>query len=290
MPITKFKVSSTKVYTFPTSPGDQEYRDNFKNVVLRTSRLPFADGGFDELGDEPGSAPIGMIQLGIYLVSATREGMQALRDDLNKIRGWGLGRLFYQPPDPELAARWCYAKVNDISIPERRHEHTDLYQKVQLSFQVIPPWWYTKGNCESIIGEDFIFGTSKIGGGTPTSVTGLSTNLTYTPTGNYETQPTIAIKPPATKSVTNPIVRRIVNGDVVDEVKWIGTLTAGQNLHIDCPRASVRLDGVPVYTDLFSFKHPSWMRLLPGDNTIQVRFALSTDQADVNIRFLDRWL
>lgn len=288
--ITQF-VTRYGTYTFSAVLGDQDYQDNFAELAARTSRIAFADGEFDDLGDERGISEKGNISLGIVLESETREGMQTLRDDLKKIVEWGIGRLYFQPTDPLAAPRWCWARPR-IPVAEKRHLHTDLYQPVKMGFTVPDPFWYGPGNCGAIWGSGWKWGDgTKWGGGTPTAVSGSLTNTTITTSGNAYTYLNVSIRPKTSpaQSVTDPIIRRIVAGEAVDEVRFVGKLEAGDVLYINTTKREVWLNGSKVYDNRFISKGRDWLRLEPGSNNIQIRFGLSTDAADMNLRYLDRW-
>lgn len=289
--LTRF-VTRYGTYTFPTIPGDQEYQDNFADLANNTTRIPFMDGGFDELGDDRGLSEIGSIQFGIVLRSSTREGMQVLRDDLKKIAEWGFGRLYFQPTDLGMAERWCWCRIKNISIPERRDLNTDIWQRIKLSFHAPTPFWYGPGNCGTIWGGGWKWGDgTKWGGGTPAAVSGILTNTTITASGNAYTYLNVNIRPKTSpvQSVIDPIVRRIVDGQVVDEVRFIGQLNAGDNLFINTAKREVHLNGEKVYDNRFISSGRDWLMLRPGLNNIQIKFGLSTDAAEVNLRYLDRW-
>jgi hypothetical protein len=288
-------------FRFKARPGTysipatlQTYNDNFKDVLARSERLPGVDGGIDLYGSGRGVGPVGNITITFYLVSRDPNGMQALIDTLATTKDWGKGVLYYQPSDSGLAERWCHCRVNNITT-SRGYRAGEVFQTVQMIFQADDPFWYGKGNASgSIIGIDFTFGSSRIGGGsTVTAASGLSTSITsLAPSGNAFTFAQIGILPKASgpaQTCTDPIIRRVVNGAVMDELRYHGNLAAGDKLFIDPRRHKALKNGVSVADDI-EFLTADWMRLMPGSNTLKVLFANSSDAADVNIRYLDRWV
>lgn len=286
MGITRFVARGT-TYTFPTSPGEQDYRTNFAELVPATVRMPGASGGYDGYGDGRAPSAIGNVQFSYYLVSDTRAGMTALRDAAATMADRGVGRLYQTMTDG--TERWCWARVNNITMSERRHMHSDLFQLVQVSMQVSDPFWYGVGNSVVWGGGATWGGGTKWGGGAPVSASGLKTTTTITNGGNAFTYLQAAVRPGAGQVANDVIIRRVRDGVVEDEVRYFGTVSAGSNLVMDSRRRAVRLDGVGVYGTQFS-AGAEWLRLLPGANTIEIKFAQASDAASVNLRYLERWV
>ena len=287
MPITKF-VAAGNTYTFPTAHGDQEYRDNFKEVQTRTSRIPGADGGVDEYGSGRAPGPVGDIQFGIVLEAATREAMQPIRDDLVKMREWGVGQLYFQPTDTLLAPRWAIARLKKAPIPEKRHQHTDLFQPVTLNFEAAEPFWYTAGNQELWDGTEQWDSDINWDAGSFTTITGSGT-FTVTPGGNALTLGRFVAKVTGAQTFYQLTVRRLVNGGVVDEMVLQTQLAQNDVLEFDPRKQWVIVNGYDRIAN-FEFRHPDWLRLLPGANTIQVTLDDSTAQVAVLVYYFERYI
>lgn len=276
------------VYTFPTS--QISVVDNFAELVTRTKRLPGAGGGFDELGDQRGLSEVGSIQADFWLHFTGRGDEQTQLEAIRKMADSGVLPLYMRPTDPTLSERWTRARLSSLSSPFNARDVPHKRVRVKLAFQASEPFWNTAGN-GAVWGGGWKWGDgTKWGGGSGTTVTGTSTTLTFTNNGNAYTQPTISIRPAAGKSVIDPIIRRIVNGAVVDEVRYAGVLAATQRLFIDCASLKVWLEGSAIYGTQFTFKNASWLRLLPGSNTIKVLFALLTDEAVVRLHYKERYV
>lgn len=275
------------LYTFPDS--QIALSDNFGDLVTRTRRLPFAHGGFDELGQGRGLSEIGNVRADLWLHFSGAGEAKTKLDELRALADYGVQRLIMLPDDGGTE-RWCMARLSSVQTPQDAHNVPHKRQKVQLTFQVSDPFWVTAGN-GVVWGGGWKWGDgTKWGGGSTTTYTGASNAISLTNNGNAFTQPTLSVKVPAAKSVTDPTFRRIVNGAVIDEVRYIGTLAATDHLFIDCRRLKVWKNGVAVYGSNFVTKNSYWMRLLPGANTLLLLMTLATDQANVRIHYAERWV
>jgi len=264
MTITKF-VSQYGTYTFPTSPGDQNFATDFKKMRVKLTKGIGASGGVDEYGSGVSPSDGEVVQFSIYLVSSTRAGMQPLRDSLNTMCSWGVGRLVDTVNGTE---RWCFARISLDDIKEDRAKHTDLQQKVDLTFQTNDPFWNTTGN------EGVLWGASTWGGATwdgtvsPTTITTTGT-ITVTNNGSAYTQARLVLWNNSGSTITDPVIQRIIAGSPVDLLAYTGSIADGQQLELN-PRAhKALLDGVDVVSNV-SFTHPDWLRLVPGSNTLKV--------------------
>ncbi len=223
------------------------------------------DGGYDEDGLGRSNAGNGIVQFSVYLVSSTRAGMQALRDSLHKISTWGSGILYDTTGAGE---RWAYGRITNISMSEKRHENTDLFQRVQLTFLCNPPFWHTAGNTTIWdAGANWDGGANwdKTGSN---SISAALTSIPITNNGSAHTLPTLAAE---YNSGTVGFIefRRVVAGEIVDRVRYEGTLTSGQWLEIDCAaqRVTIQPNGTNVFNQ-FTYEHPDWFRLEPGSNDV----------------------
>lgn len=285
MTITRFVNQLTgAVYTFPTSPADQEFDSRLQNLETHITQLPGVDGGYDEDGYGRGNASVGIIQFSIYLVSSTRSGMQALRDSLNTISSWGAGVLYDTTGAGE---RWAYCKVTAISLPEKRQENTDLFQRVQLTFLCNPPFWHTAGN--TVLWDGGASWDDGTLWDTNTSGNNIASAISAMPKTNNGSAVTLPIINALYNSGTVGFVEftRYVGGKLVDRFRYEGALTTGQWLEINC--AAQRVTIQPASTNVFSqctFLHPDWFRLEPGVNDI---YGNSDGGVLAYVVFMERW-
>lgn len=279
--ITSF-VTRYGTYTFPAS-FDQQFKTNFANLVNKTTRTPGADGGFDEYGMGRAPAEVGTVQFGTFLVDKTGAGMQALRDSLKTIAAWGKGRLIDHVNGED---RWCYARVNSIDMNEQRHQNTEIFQEVKLTFQASDPYWYALGN-ESVWGGGTLWGSAlSVWGGSasPTTITNTGT-ISVSYTGSAETYARVVVKNSSGSTIYDPIIRRTIDGGTVDELRYTGAIATGTELSINPWRHTAVISGVSVLSNL-TYANDSWMRLIPGTNTINVYV---DGVANVYIRYFKRY-
>lgn len=274
-------------YTFPSTLA--EFSDNFRDTTPQTVRLPGMHGGYNQDGDATAQTAIGKVTVGFYLVAQSRDGMDDLRDAVGALVEYGLQQLIYQPTDPGDPTRFCWARVNYINIPQRKDEHTDLHQKITITFQVADPHWYVGtgtpwqiGVAGHTIGEtDLEIGS----GGSPATISasGTSTDSTVTNSGNALTVPVVAIRCGASQTFVNPTIQRIKNGEVVDEVAWTGTVGNNGELFLVGRLHRAVYNAASILGNNFSYEHPDFIRLEPGANTIRVRSTSGGSAATVTI-------
>jgi hypothetical protein len=144
-------MGQNREYVFPDIQGG--FSTNFGDLVPRTSRLIGVSGGFDGYGGAPAPQSVGRVQFGFTLIAQTRAEMDAKRDTLKQLSNWGVQRLYIQPSDQATPERYCYARLNNINMAQRLDEHTNLWQPVQLVFQVSDPRWISEAGAQSRWGQ-----------------------------------------------------------------------------------------------------------------------------------------
>lgn len=283
--------SGTQLYTF--DPSDQKVlRDNFRNVLARATRLPGLSGGFDEDGKGISPTEKGNV-LYRFLYEATSEAdMDAKKLALGRMKTFGKKRLYKQPVDPALPERYCEARVNSIDFTERSGDRPEKRLEFTINFQVSNPYWLTQGTESPQYGDGSIYGSGVVYGGTPVtqSLVGADNSFSVTPEGNDITYPRLTLEVPAGKSAQNIRIQRLVNGSVIDEVRYAGTLSAGDILEINSRAYAVYLNGADGYTTDFSFNTSAWFRLIGGtSNAIKVLMDNPTDEIDLEMRFYEAY-
>lgn len=270
-------------YTFENV---QSYSDNFRDTVPRTVRLPGTDGGYDIFGPEAPPVQIGNVDISFVLVAYSRSDMQAKRDAVGALVWDGWDKL-KKTPTGAADTRFCVAKVNSIRMPEDRAGHSDLHQQVQVSFQVAVPFWFVNEFEASEWGEGDSWGQNVPWGGSPVSqaCSGLSTDISLTNDGNAVAIPRVQVSCGGAQTCEDVSIEHIVGGSAVETVEYTGVIGNSENLYIDCRTKSVLYEAADAYDD-FDFDHPDWLRLLPGSNTLRVKFKNSGDAATVYVRYL----
>lgn len=283
--------SGDTLYTF--TPDDQvKLRDNFRDVVTRTSRLPGLPGGFDEYGVGPAPTEIGIVQVMFWLLAISGAEMEAKKEALGRMDSFGKRRLYKQTVDPAADERYCEARVNSIEFSESAGDRPDKYLRVSLTFEVDNPRWLTIGTEAPSYNDGSTYNSGVVYGGNPVTqnLVGLDNSFTVTPAGNEITYPRFLITVPATKSATNIRIQREVNSAPVDEVAYAGTLSAGDLYEINCRAYSVFKNGADFYDDDFTFITSAWFRLIGGvPNTIRVLMDNAGDEIDLEMRYYESY-
>lgn len=268
-------------------------RDNFRDVVTRTSRLPGLPGGFDEYGSGPAPTEIGNVQVVLWLEADTVQALEAMRRSVNAMAALGVKRLYKQPMDTTQAERYCEARVNSIDYTEAAKDSPHRRLRVQVNYQAANPVWLTLGTESWAWGDGTTWGGGALWGGNPIVHSAIGTDNTYslTPGGNTITYPRITIEVPAGKSATDIRIQRRRGGVVLDEVRYSGALSGGDTLEINCRAYSLRLNGASWYGAAFTYQTAAWMRLVGGtSNEVRVLMGGAADEATIKWRYYEAYI
>lgn len=299
--VTRFG-KGTRLYTF--NPALQvSIRDNFRDLVPMTNRLPGLSGGYDELGARPAPASIGNVSLTMWVIGQTWDAVRIELDKIAAMADWGVQRLYKQSQTqmtwnsfnwgtglwaPEL--RWCEARLNNIDFSQNARNLPHVRQRVTINFQVPSAEWRSIGT-ESVAWGYFDWGDGTNWGGLPIvqPVTGLSNDFFVNYTGNVTTYPRIQFATGTGQSATNFKLQRIESGIVVDEVSYTGTLAPNKLLEIDTRRRAVTIDAADAYTTAFDYQDAGWMRLVNGTNQLRVTLASPSDAGTIRLRYYEAY-
>lgn len=280
---------------FNFTPQNQiSLRDNFRDIVPRTNRLPGLDGGFDEYGGGRAPGEIGNIQVVFWVHGGTRAALDAI----GAMATWGTMRLVKQPMNGGRE-QWCWARVNSIDYTQAARDLPYTRQRVTVNFQVADPVWRSWPFDARYLNEGYTLSSGlKLTGWAPFIITGATT-LTINYPGNAAEKPVIRLVSgkfaptwvldagyaldsgwyldgQTVGTLTNPIVRRIDVDtlEVTHEVRWEGVIEQDDRLVIDAKNYAVTHEdasagNVSGYAG-FSTARGAWMELLPGDNRIDV--------------------
>lgn len=278
-------------YTFPATLTTMV--DNFSDGVPTSTRLPGLSGGWPM--DAAGATPtqVGSVTVGFTLVADDREDMDALRDAARAMAEFGLAQLVYQPTEPTDGERWCWARVQYITMSQRKDMHTDLWQDVTAHFFVPDPVWRGGDYGALRIGEpglviadpaEWVIGS----GGYVINATASGDDDELPYAGNATAAAVVTIKPPAGFSAENVRVERRLGALVVDRVQYTGVLTDADEIIFDGERGRVFLNGVSVGENV-NYLHPDLFRLEPGQTDVVVLFDNAGGRADVTFHYWDTW-
>lgn len=277
-------------YIFPDTT--MELSDNFREGELPSVVLPGIDGVWSEDGDQPARITEGEVRLKFYLKPATPVDMDDARDAVNRLQSYGLAKLIYQPTRNGDRRRFTWARVSNIDMPRSSEDHSDYYQDVEITFQVPRPVWLVNRYGGWQIGDEHTIGEAGLDigeGALEFNISGLTNDLTVTNIGNAYALCTVVVAPQTGDSCQNPRVQRVDGGFVLDEFRYQGTLAAGQELTVNGEAQVALLGADSVFGPNFTYSHPAFIRLAPGDNIIRVTFQNAGDDARVTFYYHDTY-
>lgn len=277
-----------ELYTFDTTQ-QISLRDNFRDAVARTTRLPGVVGGYDEYGTKPAPNEIGNVQVNFWIEADTPAAIQTLKQQVGSMKAWGKRQLWKQPWG-SAAARFCEARINSVSFSENAKDVPHRRIRVQVDFQVDYPFWLGMGTHSAFWGGGDTWGGGELWGGSPVEevVSGTDNTFSLTPGGNDLIYPRVAVLVGAGDQAEDVRIQRIRGGRVQDEIRYTGTLAAGDVLDVDCMAYKVKLNGASAYNSAFSIVSPAWFRLRGGlANEIRVLMANSGDEATIQFKYFE---
>src|SRR5512145_1647628 len=127
-----------KIYTFPGT--EISLKDNFKELVTRTRRLPGANGGYDDLGSERSLSEVGSVRADFWLFFNDEADATRKMDEIGKMADAGVQLLYKQPQDTSLQERYCWARLDNLDYQQAAKDQPHKRLKVSLIFQVSDPF------------------------------------------------------------------------------------------------------------------------------------------------------
>lgn len=313
MQLVKFG-GATREYVFPASQS--VVQSSLPRRAARVERLPGADGGLDAFGTGRAPGETGTLVVRFGIMTESRDDMEAERDAIKAMASWGTQRLVGQPSDPDMPARWTRARVVDVDVAEDHDRHTDLLQRVAVTFQLADPRWYSREDL-LYMDDGHLMDDGLVMAGTAAASAGNGDALTVTNGGTAPVVPRITIRPgTAAWSVGNPYALGLAelfldelggavvvqgvglrqigdDGQVTGEWFWVGSLGAGEALVIDGPAMAIRHESAAgdasAWNDFFATRGFALPVLEPGANRFLVLGTFTGDVA-VTIDYDDGWL
>jgi len=278
-------------YTFPTQQSS--FTDNFRNAVPRTTRLAGMDGSFNEYGRFPPPIESGKVTISFTLVDYTLTGMTAKRDAVNALLQKGQQELFIETSNPSADKRFCYATINNISMPQRFDKYTDIFQPVTIDFQVEDPRWLAWPGAW-YIGDDIVIGNSLIIGGARVTNTSVGNDTLITATNNGSAETPILMQFVATPGTATVIEASHLNewGEIINRWRWEGSLQANETLAVDSSQLAVyHVDNgvkTAAFTPFTRLVGDGFIILRPGANSIRINGAFSST-VSLELDYYDAW-
>ena len=241
------------------------YEDNFRTLRSGTYRTIRADGGYDQFGTGRIPGAIGEIVFGIWL----RDDDATLQSQLDAIGGladMGLQTLSMRPSGLSVT-RTCQARLIEAPYVQRVAAKSGVRQHVELVFEVPSPFWLGSEVTHTI------------------QASGTQSDRSFTIRGTQTVYPTITVVP--TGNISSFEIRRLVNGQTADSLRYQPTSALSSNLVFDCEGTLLTDGGQPVYSRQLSFSRGHWFSLKPGLN--QLRVLLGANTATVTLAYQPRF-
>lgn len=284
--LSQFGFASPQLYSFPTD-AQVSYNDNFAEIVTRTNRMPGADGGLDEYGNERSPHEVGTISAEFWLHYDSPDEETSKLEAFRQMGDWGKQLLYMQPTGQRGTERWCWARVNNINTSQNANDVPHKRQRAKIIFQASDPFWYGAGNQKLWDSTYDWDSTINWDDGSFTAITG-SGNMTVTPSGNAETLGRFVAKVTGAQSFSRLIVERLANSVIVDQAILQMGLAQNDVIEIDPRRQWVVVNGENRIAN-FDFMHPDWLRLVSGANTVRVRLDEPTAAISAIVYYFDRY-
>lgn len=276
-------------------------RDNFRDVVPRTTRLPGLHGGFDDLGYGRAPGEIGNVQVAFWIIRDTPAEMAAALAAVGRMANWGVKRLYKQSMDGTRREMFCEARVNSIDYTQSAANLPHERQRVVVNFQVVNPFWYAYPFDVKYLNDGHTMQSGLTMAGWSATVVTANTTINITLGGSGVALPVIKIcsgeygsGAALTGTVEDVTIRRIDadTGAITHEIVWGNTVAQDDKLVIDAGALRVvhedaSAGNVDGYGDLTTTR-ARWLELLPGANRIDVS-GTWTGSIAVFIEYLEAW-
>lgn len=244
-------------------------------------------GGYDSDGDQDATAVLPYELSCTSTILATSQANW--RAEVDKFRALvrKTGRLYRKAID-DNTIQWCKARL--VAMPTVQGPHQVLWTKVNFRFQV-RSLWVGADHTPWVLDSGEIFD-----GGLYLDEAGFTETMASSPH-------TITVTNGGNRVVTNPVVTITAGGANITaatiaktgetKIVWSGTLTAGNDLVIDCGKFTITNNGANAYSGKAAFDSnhtiAEWLRLDPGNNDIDVTFTGGSTDSTVTVEFRDGW-
>lgn len=284
--------------TYQFKDQASNFTDNFRDTITRTVRLPYADGGFDQIGRALAPLAIGKVQVGYWLLAHNAADMLVQKDGLKALTSQPIKQLFVAQDADSQVPRFTWARISHMNVNEDAEDRGDLWQFANIFFHCPDPHWYSGEN----EGAQWGSGAAKWGsavdywGGNVVaqSYSGPSQDLTdIVNVGNARTTARIRIITTAGQSIVNPVLTITDPNLDVYVLTYSGTISGGQTLDINGRAASVILteaDGTAsdAYSDL-TLSDLAFMVIPPGTSEVNLASDNAADAASIRVTWFDAY-
>ncbi len=256
-------------------PNPNRVDSDFDKIENRLVSIARAAGAFDPSGREAAPRGGGRVQVDFTLYAADQDDMQALIDTIYALEWAGKTTLTLQPQG-SAGTRYCNARVESIPIPLDAKDGL-VFVPGRIIFQVPSPFWLSSTETTVTV-----------------NLSGISTTNTLAyADGGFTAIPTeIKIATGVGQTIQNPIIKRLAasgSTTVWDQLSYVGTLTASQNITINPQKKSILRDG-STGLSAFTWLQKDWFRLDPGNNFLKIEAANVGDAATLTIKYRKTYL
>lgn len=255
------------------------------------SLVEIAGGGaYDTRGNN--EAPLRTLKLSkrAVIYEDTRTEIREALDDLKALAGCK-EKLYYRTLDSD-EIRWLYARLEIVEAPR---EPGDVWtQDVILNWITERPIWNgaMRGSWYFDDGHYFDDGLYFDEGSTTTTLNTSPKTATVNNGGNAAVEDAIITVTAGSAAITALKIERKIGATIYEQLEFSGTIAAGNSLVIDVGAWSVLNNGVDAFDDLdlgADHASESWLRLLPGDNSIVVTFTGGSTDSTIRFDYWDAW-
>lgn len=213
-------------------------------------------------------------------VGAQRTALDALRAAV------GTRAYLYRRADDDSSVQRAQCRLASMT-QERSYEQRRAYQPVRLQFQQLEAWQGAATAWTLDDGEVLDDGLDFDASAYYASLSASPASQVIANGGNLPVLDAVLTVTAGSAALSNPIF----TATGVD-LRWTGTIPAGDALVIDCGAASVLLAGADAYSGLgFGAGHAveQWLRLEPGNTTLTLTVSGTLTGASWSVDFRARW-
>lgn len=213
-------------------------------------------------------------------LAAQRTAIDALRAAV------GTRAYLYRVADSDGAVHRALCRL--VAMPHEREFEHQGYLPIRLEFKQLTAWQgATHGTWYFDEGEEFDSGLDFDTNDYLAALTASPASQVVSNGGNYPVTGAIFTVTAGSAALSNVVLYAVGM-----DLRWDGSIPAGQALVVDCGAASVQLAGIDAYSDFYigpTHTLEDWCRLEPGNTTIGLSVIGTLTGASWSIEYRDRW-
>lgn len=227
--------------------------------------LPVLGGAFDLAGSDDGLRGALTLARRVLVYDEAAGALAATLDGLRALSGVR-EKLYAETADG--SERWRYARLQQLAADRDNRAPNQLL--VNIVFECAPGGW--RGDAVD----------------TTETMAGSPHTLTVANDGNRTVRDAVITITAGSSAITS--VDAAVTGET--DLEWSGTLAAGDSLVFDCGAKNIKNNGADDYANFsLGANHviDDWLRLAPGNTSIDVTFSGGSTDSTVRIQFEEGW-